>query len=468
MIVLTESTRGLLNNRITKALFDEVINDYEVIKRDIEKKIEGELDKTGKVALLKEEYQKCIDELRTLPNWTANRMDEQMIDFENEPKINTEYLNSVSSESIQGYLLNSENQSEQTFSEHSQRLDFLFEKNVLYYKMYNLALDVVRNKENVPTKTDKKVNPNVTLWNEIMQEQEAQAKKWDKIFYTDINRPERDKILFFNYEDFQDGLEEIQLEIEESSPEIFNPNTDNDLWFEFIGDLEEISSELQHKEIDLLGQYFYPLIQDKRRGICLMCIRDFLNYWTGLINKGIEVGPISISKDPGQETKGPSLEKFTHRPKVNKSIEPSFRINIKNHKKNTGDNTAKLKHAIEDNLKDIMKILINHKYIDNATKPRQFLQIFSGEEVKEKVKWVGSPTFLHHFIKDLYEQKMEPVHGRHFWKVGSQCFDIGVDERRFSIRIKKADGALSMAHESNLKDCLKHLQDINSNIFPTL
>lgn len=396
MIILTENTRWLLSNRITKALIEDVKGDYEAIKMDIESKIENEKEKSGKVQLLKDEYQKCIDELRIIPVWQANRTNEQMVDFENEPKINIEYLNSVTSESIRGYLLNNDNHSNEAYSEHSQRLNYLFEKEGLYFKMYNLALDVIRNKENGPIKPGKKVNPFVTIWNEIIAEQETQAKKWDKIFYTDIDSPEKGKLLFSNYQDFRDGLLEIQLELEENFPEIFNPNTDNDLWIEFIGDLEGISSELQHKEIDLLGQYFYPLVQVIRRRICLMCIRDFINCWTGLISNGIDYSPNSFPNQTEPSDKQISIEKYDSTLSVDKNIKDDIKTF-----RWVGDNK-------EVELDTLFEGLRDKKVIARDTDKTTFKKLFQEVTIKDSynVVWLFGESNLAYFFEGLLERQL--------------------------------------------------------------
>lgn len=462
MIVLTENTRQRLNTRIAKSVIEDIIEDYEAIKKDIENRVLNELDKKEKAEVLKEEYKKYINELQSFSNWQEYKMDEQMIDFENnEHRINEDYLNNLISEITRGYLLGSANE---RYLECSQRLSSLFEKEVLCFKMYNLLLDIVRNEQNDYPKAEKPVNPYLTIWNEIIVEQESHIKKWDKIFYRNNKSPEKGKILFFNYFDFHERIESVQSDIEEIITKISNPDTDP--LVEYLNDLEDIVSELQHYQIVLLEQYFYPLTKDKIRMMCLVYIYDFIIYKADLINKDINP-TFASSSSLSPNSKWPALEKYSNA--LSATNPPSktyhsFEIAIEKHVQYEKTKKHLLSLEIEQSLKDMMNTLIEYKCIDEKTSARHFVKLFSGVKIENKVKWIGTRKDFRFFIERMYNEKLKSVKGDEYWQVASFCFDIGgvLTPQEFSEKARKADKTEEKEGVINpIRRSINHLRDIN-------
>lgn len=137
---------------------------------------------------------------------------------------------------------------------------------------------------------------------------------------------------------------------------------------------------------------------------------------------------------------------------------PSFSINTEKH-----EVKGKGKKEIILDLKDMMASLKSKNYIDNKTNFINFRKVFLGEEVKEKIIWIGRRNQLKYFIDVLYEKKLEPVKGKKIWHVAHKCFDVAdmvdiVDEKGFSASIRK--GSITEIDKKQLNACINHLRII--------
>jgi hypothetical protein len=77
-------------------------------------------------------------------------------------------------------------------------------------------------------------------------------------------------------------------------------------------------------------------------------------------------------------------------------------------------------------LKNVHKALIDSDFIHKTTPLTNFKIIFSGNEVKEKIKWDSDIKFLRHFILKLkasYPPIIKKVKDRKHWDVTVQCFE---------------------------------------------
>ena len=138
----------------------------------------------------------------------------------------------------------------------------------------------------------------------------------------------------------------------------------------------------------------------------------------------------------------------------------SFRINVSKHEKFGKINEQLLTYEINESIKDMMIKLISYGYLWESTKINQFRRIFSGEIVKEKIKWKGKNNHLSYFISELYRRKLEKVYGDKKWIIASVCFDIGEEEENFSDKFRKAGREISDTHKNQLDTCINQIRGI--------
>jgi len=114
---------------------------------------------------------------------------------------------------------------------------------------------------------------------------------------------------------------------------------------------------------------------------------------------------------------------------IDELVNPKKAIEIKQIKNIKKPNSFTYKHNTKQlsQLTDFMNTLKKNKFITNDTNLTNFRKIFSGEEVLNKIVWIGNISELYYFIKYLHNEsnKIEPL-SQDLWFVAIKCFEMEV------------------------------------------
>ncbi|HXB42375.1 MAG TPA: hypothetical protein VNZ49_17685 [Bacteroidia bacterium] len=77
----------------------------------------------------------------------------------------------------------------------------------------------------------------------------------------------------------------------------------------------------------------------------------------------------------------------------------------------------KLEQQKFEKIGDLFSVLKDKKLVASKTTLLRFKKVFKGDEIKNKIQWVGSITALHHFIKGITLKNQK---GK--WKTACNCF----------------------------------------------